>query len=433
MTEAAAPRHALLVTDRPFLEPVDGSTQTYLLWLQVLMDLGCRISVLSFNHRSVRWSAKDRARLEATTVSSLILEAHDGLYGALRDEAMSAAWRLVGGRRYLPAPVEGMLRRGHRARLVPFLHDGAFDVVVLNKLHTTALIGRRLFQSVPARKIIDMHDNYPLRETLNLRMLAGFARTDRRLFRAAFKPREVLQATSWAGQERKLGEEAARLGDFDHVVFNAPEEADAYMRAGLPRAKVEVLPLPYLKQHDARAVPEPRPYQVGLIASTTLFNIEGLAFLARQVMPILRARGVRLLIAGTVGRFAPMFMDPADGTVLGWVDDVATFYDQVEVVAVPLLTGTGVSVKTMEAAAYGAAIVSTQVGLRGLNLQAGTEVLVADDPATFAASILQVLDEPALRDALRRNSAAGLRREHSRATFTDSVARLLPPGNRSGG
>jgi glycosyltransferase involved in cell wall biosynthesis len=111
--------------------------------------------------------------------------------------------------------------------------------------------------------------------------------------------------------------------------------------------------------------------------------------------------------------------------VLGWNDDVATFYDQVEVILVPLLTGTGVSVKAMEAAAHGAALVTTTIGMRGLDLQPGQDLLVADDPEAFIAAVLRVLDDSALKLQLRRNAQLALRRHHSRDAFARGVAALL--------
>ena len=422
-------QRVLLVTDRPFMEPVDGSSHTYLMWLQVLNDLGCRVSVLSFDRKSMQWSKQDRAALATATVGSLILEARGSRASALLDEAAATAWRSLAGRRYLPETVETLLRRGQRDRLAAFMHEGAFSSVVLNKLHTTALVGRRLFRSIAARKIIDMHDNYPMREALNRKVLWHLLRTDKPAFRMALKVKDLVEMASWAGQRRKLAEEVRLLADFDHVVFNAREEAEIYVGAGLERSKVALLPLPRPGKSAPATEPAPggRPYQVGLIASASLSNIEALHFLLQRIMPRLKARGARLLVAGTIGRYAKPLMTPEDGAVLGWIEDVSSFYEQVEVVLVPLLTGTGVSVKTMEAAAHGAAIVTTKVGLRGLDLQPGVDLLMSDDADEFAASVLRVLDDAHLRAGLRRNALDGLNRHHSRDAFEQGVARLLTP------
>ncbi len=43
---------------------------------------------------------------------------------------------------------------------------------------------------------------------------------------------------------------------------------------------------------------------------------------------------------------------------------------------------------------------STSVGCEGLALADGTEILIRDDPDTFADATLQLLDEPNLRERL---------------------------------
>ncbi len=417
----------LVVTDRPFMSPVDGSAHTYLMWLQILRELGCTVSVLSFDRETTRWSADDRSRLATLTASSLIVRANGSRLGTLTGAAIAAAWRTLAGRRYLPAWVETALQRAQRDKLAAFLKDGAFQAVVLNKLHTTQLIGRDVLRSIGGRKIIDIHDNYPMRETLNRRVMLGLARHDWRSLRTILRPRDVLELANWAGVDRKLAEEADRLADFDHVVFNAQEEAEVYIRAGVPRSKVAILPLPRPQdQTRPNAVSSAaRPFAIGLIGADSVYNIEGLYFLLQDVMPALRDRGARLLVAGTIGRFAKPLLTAETGVALGWVESVSEFYDQVEVVVVPLMTGTGVSVKAFEAAAHGAAIVTTTIGMRGLHLQPGTDLLVADNGNAFAACILRLLDDPAFRAELRRNALIGLRRHHSRERFLRGVQDLL--------
>ena len=424
--------NVLLVTDRPFIRPVDGSSHTYLMWLHALRELGCTVSVLSFSRFSQPWTDTDAQALRAATHSTLLLPAFGSRTAAAGAALLGLAWRGLAGRRFLPVAAERALHRRAHRRIAAFLAENRFDAVVVNKLHTASLFGRDLLRALPAAKLIDMHDNYPAREhharRVSLSFLRGPGRKHRRFRGTA--ARELIATPGWAGPERLLREEARLLGDFDHVVFNAREEADAYQAAGVPAPRISVLPLPRPPRRGTEPAPAPaetRPFALGLVASLSLFNMEGVAWLAQEVLPRLRSRGVRLLVAGTVGPFARSVLPPDSAEVLGWVDDVAAVYAQVEVVVVPLLTGTGVSVKTMEAADHGAAIVSTTVGVRGVALQPGRDVLVADGGAAFARAVEAVLDDPALRASLRRNARAALHEHHSRDAFAAGVAALLRP------
>jgi glycosyltransferase involved in cell wall biosynthesis len=74
-----------------------------------------------------------------------------------------------------------------------------------------------------------------------------------------------------------------------------------------------------------------------------------------------------------------------------FVDDVADFYARVAVVVVPLLSGTGVSIKTLEAIEYRKPVVASRVGVRGLPLHLPPSVVVAEQPAEFAHAIEKFL------------------------------------------
>jgi polysaccharide biosynthesis protein PslH len=70
------------------------------------------------------------------------------------------------------------------------------------------------------------------------------------------------------------------------------------------------------------------------------------------------------------------------------------------VVVAPLLAGAGTRIKVIEAMAFGRPVVATSVGVAGLGLVAGRDVLVADTPAEFAASIGAVLNDVGLAQSL---------------------------------
>ncbi|GEM_PF-6384491 len=52
--------------------------------------------------------------------------------------------------------------------------------------------------------------------------------------------------------------------------------------------------------------------------------------------------------------------------ILGFVDDIKTFYAEVDVVVSPVLLGTGINVKTVQAMAYGMPLVTTACGCKGI-------------------------------------------------------------------
>src|SRR5262249_7984782 len=67
---------------------------------------------------------------------------------------------------------------------------------------------------------------------------------------------------------------------------------------------------------------------------------------------------------------------------------------------VPLRIGGGTRLKIIEGMSMGKAIVSTPLGAEGIEVVPRQDILIANDPASFAASVVQLLDDPALAPQL---------------------------------
>ena len=93
--------------------------------------------------------------------------------------------------------------------------------------------------------------------------------------------------------------------------------------------------------------------------------------------------------------------------VHGYVEDVEPLYEQAAVFIVPLLSGSGVRVKILEAMARGVPVVSTTIGADGLDVEDGVHLLIADTPAAFAIAVRELLDHPERAHAI---AAAGRQR-----------------------
>jgi glycosyltransferase involved in cell wall biosynthesis len=82
--------------------------------------------------------------------------------------------------------------------------------------------------------------------------------------------------------------------------------------------------------------------------------------------------------------------------VTGLVDDLRPHLASAAALVVPLRVGSGTRLKIVEGMAMGKAIVSTTLGAEGIDAVPGRDLLVADDPAGFAAEVIRILDDPGL-------------------------------------
>jgi glycosyltransferase involved in cell wall biosynthesis len=87
---------------------------------------------------------------------------------------------------------------------------------------------------------------------------------------------------------------------------------------------------------------------------------------------------------------------------LGSLDELAlsALYDAAALVLIPLLDGTGMSLKTVEAMALGKAIIGTRVGFRSIPIKNGIEAIVEDDLAEYPQLVAQLLADNSTRRSL---------------------------------
>lgn len=133
-------------------------------------------------------------------------------------------------------------------------------------------------------------------------------------------------------------------------------------------------------------------------------NQDALRFYLDHVHPRLGSADVHLSV---VGPNAPDWLTERaagdDRVVLtGYVDDLRSALAPAAVMVNPMRIGSGLKNKVLEAFALGIPVVSTRRGVEAVQpVQDGRDLRVADDPAGFADAVLDLLDQPQRRDAMR--------------------------------
>ncbi|MDQ3562977.1 MAG: glycosyltransferase family 4 protein [Pseudomonadota bacterium] len=136
-------------------------------------------------------------------------------------------------------------------------------------------------------------------------------------------------------------------------------------------------------------------------------NQDAARYFVRAILPLLRQARPDLECT-FVGRSPPVDIQALGKVpgvhVTGTVHDVRPYVQGAAVYVVPLRIGGGSRLKILEALAMGRAVVSTSVGAEGLDVVHDRHVLLADDPRSFAESVLRLLDDP---ERCRRLAAEG--------------------------
>jgi glycosyltransferase involved in cell wall biosynthesis len=137
-------------------------------------------------------------------------------------------------------------------------------------------------------------------------------------------------------------------------------------------------------------------------------NLDAVRYFVEDVLPRVRRRCPRvklcLVASGVPAGFARAIASDSSITVTGFVPDPAPYIRRAAVFVVPMLSGSGTKLKVLEAMAAGKAIVSTSIGVEGIEGRDGQHYRVADQSSAFAECVVELLNNRAMREHLGTNA-----------------------------
>src|SRR5690606_38412236 len=122
------------------------------------------------------------------------------------------------------------------------------------------------------------------------------------------------------------------------------------------------VPLMFRKNEANLLAIAQKKYDIIYLASDNRHNIRSAEWFFKEVYPQL---GTDLTIC-VIGRITSIIPDYKNVIKIPFVEDLSEVYSQSKVAICPMLSGTGIKVKTVEALSYGLPVVSTERGLDGL-------------------------------------------------------------------
>ncbi|MBI5117417.1 glycosyltransferase [Candidatus Poribacteria bacterium] len=141
-------------------------------------------------------------------------------------------------------------------------------------------------------------------------------------------------------------------------------------------------------------------------------NVDAVLYFCSEVLPLVQEEkpSAEVLIIGDSPPPEVCALASQTVKILGQVPDTAPYLQESYISVAPLRFGAGMKGKIGEALSYGLPIVTTSVGVQGLSLAHGNDVLVADNPADFAKCILQLMSDRELYCRMARNGPEFIKR-----------------------
>lgn len=215
------------------------------------------------------------------------------------------------------------------------------------------------------------------------------------------------------GLDHLLSSEMAYLNKANVLVHVSVDDFNFFNRR-LPHKK-HVLALPTIKETsvfclDVACQSSIEPIDLLFVGHGTTPNAAGLEWFFEQVWPLIEHRGYRIKIVGGieawVRRELPALYQRFSSYFVGAIADLDPAYRAARCVFAPMVSGTGISIKTIEALALGKPFVGTSKAYRGMPMdlieQAGLRA--HDTPQEFADAISHALSSEHLAATASRTA-----------------------------
>jgi glycosyltransferase involved in cell wall biosynthesis len=145
-------------------------------------------------------------------------------------------------------------------------------------------------------------------------------------------------------------------------------------------------------------------------------NRDALEFFTDRILPFLRATkpdvSIRWIGSASVEQ-QKRYREQYRVELTGYMHDARPPMLEAACHIVPLRVGGGTRLKILNAWAMGKPVVSTSVGCEGLAADDGENILIRDDPESFAEAIVSVLDDQELAGRLGDRGRATVERSYS--------------------
>jgi len=347
----------------------DGGNIGVMYYTKGFLDAGIRLSMLAMN--------TSRHYIDPESLPEIFDRLEHFVTVPVNNDIrpLDALKNLIKGKSY---NIQRFISPEVKQALIQLLKQNNFDIVQLEGLYLTAYIPI-IRQYSKAKISIRQHN-------VEFRIWERLAAGNRGL--------KKWYLTQLAKQLKQY--ELQHLNDYDLILAISKQEEMTFKELG---ARIPIMVHPFgIAVKKIPFQPSWQPplsvYHIG--AMDWLPNQQSVNWLLEKVWPqvVKVVPEARLFLAG---RNMPPFYRQRKWPqveVVGEVPDAASFESDKSILVVPLLSGGGVRIKIFQGMAMGKAVVTTTIGLEGIEAEGGKEVLVADQAGDFAQEIIYLLQHP---------------------------------------
>jgi glycosyltransferase involved in cell wall biosynthesis len=385
----------LQLCNKPPYPSVDGGTLAMNGITQGLLAAGCEVRVLSVcsDKHPVLGSRMTEDYIKATHFEAV----HVDLGIHLLDAGVS--W--LCGESY---HVKRFISKDFSAKLRDILQEEEFDVVHVESVFLT-----------PYLPLIRKYSHAPVflrAHNVEHLIWKRVAQSERNPLKRSYLKHLSLTLRAY---------ECEHVNEYDGVIPITNKDAAVLRELGC-RKPMEAIPFG-VQPADVASVPvEPNTlYHLG--SMDWLPNQEGVQWFLDKVWPKVHQMlpQLTLYLAGRKMPEEMMNLHVEGVRVVGEVPDAMAFMASKQINVVPLLSGSGIRVKIIEALSAGKVVVTTSIGAEGINYTDGKDLLIADTPDQFVEQLQRCVENAEFCNEVSRNAINLVLHEYDNTLLTERL------------
>ncbi|KXY68113.1 glycosyltransferase [Bacillus cereus] len=226
---------------------------------------------------------------------------------------------------------------------------------------------------------------------------------------------------------KKYEKEVAQ--QFNHLVFTSPKESNDFASVVKHKSSVGI-PMAYNIENTIASRGNIMFNKVLFIGKMDIpHNVAAVLYFCEKIWPLVKKADNNLefhIIGKNPIRAVRELEEKFEGVkVIGPVEDITLVMKQYSVFVAPLVFGTGIKTKVIEALANGVPVVSTHIGAEGINFKNGYNMYVSDNEEQFAEYILELTHSENRNDEFSIKGKELVEQEFSTVSMTDKWKNIL--------
>ncbi len=361
-------------------------------------DLDVKVVAISTPKHPFVISAFSKSYLDKTKFESVYIDTTPHKIEALKT--------LFTGKSY---QINRFFHKNMASKLIEVLNKNSFDIIHLESIYLASYIPL-LRKYSKAKILLRLH---------NIEHLIWY-----RLSENEVNPIKKLAYKINGDQLRRIERKILKEVD-GYMAISEPDYK--YFHGVFPEVPGVVIPFGidvddyYNEDDDYIATDNPDIFHIGSMNWSP--NIEGITWFLDEVWPEILATHPNLTFTLAGHEIPESIRQRHDKNVsiVGAVPNANEFMTDHDIMVVPLLSGSGIRIKIIEAMALGRVVITTSIGAEGLNIVDGKHLFIANTPKEFVSVINKCVSMPDLCTIISENARHYISVHHNNVVIAKKI------------